>query len=438
MVSRDILTNRPMNRRSFLTRSAIATGTLTGAGSLLAACGSTGSTGTGGSSSVTLKHLTWSRAYDAAAQDAVYHAFHAAHPNVTVAFENLPQDYETILKARFTSNDGPDIFGLNAPRADIQAMIDAGNLLELSDQPWVNDMYDSAKVGATYNGKIYGVTYLQYTWSVMYNTKVFADHNITPPTTYDEFLSICEKLKKAGIAPLALGLKDTWLSSYIPFSMAATAIYRENPQFDADLLAGRTTFAQSEWPKILNDYLDLQKRGYFQPSQLGTTYNQGLQLLVAGQAAMVLNGSWFIPDTRTVSPNLGLALFALPYKPGDTYLPVQPGEPWSIYNKTKHPTEAKQYLEYWANQAGAGAYLSMRGLLSALKSVTSKTDPALDNALPYIKSGKTISTVNMGGTWPTQVGAALTDGIQGLFANTTTVDQVIKNLDAAVQANKKS
>ncbi len=66
---------------------------------------------------------------------------------------------------------------------------------------------------------------------VFYNKKVFADNGVAVPTSYDEFLKVCETLKSKGILPVAMGGKDVWPCS-IPYRMIfdrqnGPALYKE-------------------------------------------------------------------------------------------------------------------------------------------------------------------------------------------------------------------
>ena len=53
-----------------------------------------------------------------------------------------------------------------------------------------------------------------------YNREIFAEHGVGPPATYAEFVATCEKLKAAGVTPLALGNSDCWPGAF--YSTTAT------------------------------------------------------------------------------------------------------------------------------------------------------------------------------------------------------------------------
>ena len=43
-----------------------------------------------------------------------------------------------------------------------------------------------------------------------YNKKVFADNNLMPPKTWDEFFKVADALKAKGIVPFVIGTKEGW------------------------------------------------------------------------------------------------------------------------------------------------------------------------------------------------------------------------------------
>ena len=254
----------------------------------------------------------------------------------------------------------------------------AGYLADLSNEPWVATVLPGAKRVITYtDGKVYTLPMDENAIGVTYNKQIFSQHGLSVPTTWADFLAVCEKLKSAGVTPLALGIKDQWVDQLIPYAMAPSAIYRDNLNFDKQMLTGTSTFSHSAWTQMMKDYLDLNAHGYFNQGALGTTYVQTTQLIAAGKAAMVVNGNWILAPIRQLNPNLQLGMFPLPY--------VQTGQPiWvssavgtttAISATTKHPAEARKYLQFWARPDIMGLYLKEK---IAYSSFTDISNPALD------------------------------------------------------------
>ncbi|HET8843186.1 MAG TPA: extracellular solute-binding protein, partial [Ktedonobacteraceae bacterium] len=280
-----------LTRRRFLSRSALLTGAALGAGPLLLEACSSSATSTSGQQPVTLKFFHWIGTDAGPVVAEINKRFHTENPTITVQFSSIASDqYETVLKARLAGGDAPDLFGV-FPGAKFYPYARAKYIADLSQEPWVARLQDGAKRVVTYtDGKIYTLPLDQNAIGVIYNKQIFSQHSLSVPTNWADFVTVCEKLKSAGMTPLALGIKDQWVDQLIPYAMAPSAIYHQTLDFDKQLLAGTSTFAKSAWPRMMQDYLDLNAHGYFNRGALGTTYDQTTQLIAAGKAAMVVNG----------------------------------------------------------------------------------------------------------------------------------------------------
>ena len=87
-------------------------------------------------------------------------------------------------------------------------MVDAGQLKDItkSVDASVKQNIGSALDATTVDGKIYGVPYTVTPGGIWYSKDLFAKAGITDtPTTWDELKSDINKLKNAGITPVALG-----------------------------------------------------------------------------------------------------------------------------------------------------------------------------------------------------------------------------------------
>lgn len=428
----------PLTRRRFLSRSALLTGTALGAGSLLAACGGTGSA-PATQQAVTLKFYHWIGADAGPTVAEINKRFHAENPTITIQFSsNSTDQYETVLKARLAGGDAPDIFGV-FPGLKFYPYAKAHYLGDLSNEPWVARLQDGAKRVATYtDGKVYTMPMDQNAIGVIYNKQIFSQHGLSVPTNWTDFLAVCEKLKSAGVTPLALGIKDQWVDQLIPYAMAPSSIYRDNISFDKQLFAGTTTFAQSAWTQMMKDYLDVNARGYFNKGELGTTYDQTTQLIAAGKAAMVVQGNWILAPIRQLNPTVQLGMFPLPYVQAGQSMWVSSavGTTMGISATTKYPAEAKKYLQFWTRADIMALYLKGKVAYSPLTDVS---NPALDPAaLEMVSSLKAGSYNFLDQNWPLGVQDVMLKDIQSVFAGSISVNKMLEDMDAAFQKNKAS
>src|SRR4051794_23893182 len=128
----------------------------------------------------------------------------------------IPADnYFQVLKTKLNSGQGPDIFMGQSGVTDLKVNYNVeANALDLSNEEWVKREDPAAVAQSTVNGKVYGQEiwdiYSGY-WVIVYNKDIFQKAGITSvPTTYNEFVAACDKVKAAGVTPVFEPISDGW------------------------------------------------------------------------------------------------------------------------------------------------------------------------------------------------------------------------------------
>ncbi|MEO8756794.1 MAG: ABC transporter substrate-binding protein [Devosia sp.] len=158
--------------------------------------------------------LDWASGSEQDMIKALEEGFMKAYPNVTFKEVNLATqgDQRGAIRAALQSGEKADLF-INTWPAFRKELADADMLRELSG------LWESAKIGdnlssswkdlGSTDGKLYGITYTFGDRSAMfYKTETMKKAGITAqPATWDEFVANMDKLKAAGITPIAIGAK---------------------------------------------------------------------------------------------------------------------------------------------------------------------------------------------------------------------------------------
>lgn len=388
-------------------------------------------------SPITLKMNHWIGIEAGSAVTTINDRFHAEYPNITIQYENAPVDqYQNIIKARFVAGDAPDIVGV-FPGTWKDPFVQSGFLMDLTDSPWAPRLKEAARNIMMNDGKLYALPVDQNAIGVIYNKKIFRDLHIPEPTTWSGFLQVCNSLKSSGVIPLSLGVKDLWVTQILPYAMVPTAIYRNHPDFDHQMYEGTASFLDSPWKNVLNDYVELNKRGYFNKGTLGTTYDQMIQLFATGKTAMMIMGTWALEPIRIMNPDLELGMFPLPYtKDG------QP--PWVSYavsvgigasSTTKYPEAVKKYIDFWSRPDINAFFLKEAKAFPTFDDITVDLGPAQQEISHYFTAG----TSNFPDQkWPPGVQDALFQGIQQLLIddNYNRIPDILSSMDRAFKTNK--
>lgn len=126
------------------------------------------------------------------------------------------------------------------------------------------------------------------TW-IWYSKAAFAKAGITrEPATMDELFAALDKLKAAGVIPLAHGgqaWQDILLFSMVLSNMGGRELYLKVIR-DRDQAAIRS----AEFRKVLIAYKRLQ--GYVDPASPGRNWNDATALVIGGKAGMQIMGDW--------------------------------------------------------------------------------------------------------------------------------------------------
>jgi len=140
--------------------------------------------------------------------------FEKQNPDIKVTVNTTAHEqFKTLLPSWLTSKQAPDVVTWFAGYR-MQAFAEKG-LLEPIDTIFPGGAFEKEFPGAfktpcSYNGQVYFMPQSWYWWAMYYNKEVFKKLNLTIPTNQQEFYAVCDKLKEAGIAPIAVGAKDTW------------------------------------------------------------------------------------------------------------------------------------------------------------------------------------------------------------------------------------
>ena len=218
----------------------------------------------------------------------------------------------------------------------------------------MNKLFGSTVVQSAcfYNGHIYLVPVTQHLVGFFYNKKIFAENGLVPPTNWDEFLAIGEKLKARKIVPVALGSKAKWPAQFwFDYLLLRTApvAYRNK------LLAGEGAFTDPEVRRVFSLWHDLIKGEFFNPHPNELEIDSGAAMMVRnGEAAMTLMGTWLIGYFNGMAPawNEGSDYGFFPFPTIDPKIPsvaLGPIDGLVVPKSAHNMAGAKAVLKFFAS-----------------------------------------------------------------------------------------
>jgi raffinose/stachyose/melibiose transport system substrate-binding protein len=216
--------------------------------------------------------------------------YHAQHPNVTIKITVLENEAFKTKLSTTAAADYPDLFqswggGIMADQ------VEAGLLKDITAD--IADWKDTINPGAmsiyAYNGKQYGVPWDMGMIGFWYNKALFEQAGVTaPPTTWDEYLAAVQKLKDAGIEPLAIAGKDKWPSMHLWTYL----VLRTGGGDALSQMIQSKDWNTEACTKAGEEVLKLNALNPYQAGYKSADYNAEAAAVGNGKAAMELMGQW--------------------------------------------------------------------------------------------------------------------------------------------------
>jgi len=217
-------------------------------------------------------------------------AYTTAHPNVTIKVTVLDNEAFKTKLSTTAAADYPDLFqswggGIMADQAD------AGLLKDITSDiaSWKDTINPGAMSIYAYKGKQYGVPWDMGMIGFWYNKALFQQAGITAvPTTWDEYLAAVQKLRAAGIQPLAISGKDKWPSMHLWTYL----VLRTGGGDSLSKMIQSGDWNTDACTKAGEEVVKLNALNPYQDGYKSADYNAEAAAVGNGKAAMELMGQW--------------------------------------------------------------------------------------------------------------------------------------------------
>ncbi|MCX0424168.1 ABC transporter substrate-binding protein [Aeromonas veronii] len=197
----------------------------------------------------------------------------------------------TVLKSRALAANPPEAAHLKG--YELKEWAGLGFLRDLSPMAehlgWYSQMPPMVRATLSQNGALMavptGIHRVNWLWL---NRKIFERNKLTPPTSWAQFVTVADQLKKRGITPLAIG-NEPWqlavLFETVALGEGGKEFYRK-----AFLEQDSATLTGPDMVRVLTRFQQL--RAYVPQKYAGLKWHQATNLLESGGAAMQVMGDW--------------------------------------------------------------------------------------------------------------------------------------------------
>lgn len=323
---------------------------------------------------------------------ALVERFNSENKNIHVTVQILPWDnfYQQFLTA-VTSGAAPDIstggFSQSIQYAAMDELVDLSSIVKAWEAEGFTKNFPEGSLALhQYNGMQAGIPWVTDPRVITYRKDVFEKAGITKlPTTWDEFLNVCETIKtKTGMTPLVIpGDRDgaqIFLSMMFENGVGVT---------DSNV---KPAFTDPGVGELLSHIQTMYEKGYISSSTASYTDSDVDSMLLSGKVAMsygalrttVYKSGDPVAETLGVMPSISA-------KAGGTPRTLMWVNPIVAYKQTEHPEEAKTFIKWWLEnmlplftEGGINGYPANKALLSDnFFKEKPYISEAIQNAVPY-------------------------------------------------------
>ncbi len=320
--------------------------------------------------------------------EQVFAGFRAKYPKINLKAEPIASDYLTKIQTDIAAGNVADIFMVQNEYA--QDFMSRNVLLAIDeymkeDGVTKDEFYTPLIDAYTWKGKLYG---LPKDWSpigMVYDTAVFDEAGVKPPTNWDELKTVLTTLKeKKGSVQFAL---DPQFARFVMFLFQAggSITNPEVTKIELNSDAAKTA---------LTEMYGLYKDGLSSPSaDIGADWPG--DAFAKDLSSIIFEGNWVFPFLKTNAPNKKYGIAELPAGPGGKGTPAFTNS-YSIFAGSKNPDAAWVVVEYLTGPEGAEIASKLGLAVPGRPDLEAGWLKLFPERAPYIAAGKYATPVQYG------------------------------------------
>ena len=324
-----------------------------------ASTGGGGGGGGGGDNTLDLWYLSG----HTTVPDAV-ERFENANPDIKVNLTATPNDqFKTKVRVGLGTANGPDVFhtwggATLAENAASHLVVPIDDVLE--DNDFATSISPAILELGQVDGVQYGLPLAIEASMVWYNTEIFDELALTPPTSWDEFLSVTAATKAAGYTPIAMANATQWPGAQWWSELVALSC---GPDFWATIATDAPKFQFNDACVVAANekIVELVAAGAFNDGFNGLDYDSGesRQLFWSGTTAMNHMGNWTVSSAAEEAPEMleKLDFFTVPAWDGaagtSDMMTGGVSPMFAISSSTSNEGAAKKLIAFLADEQAA-------------------------------------------------------------------------------------
>jgi multiple sugar transport system substrate-binding protein len=356
---------------------------------------------------------------DLIAQD--FQEYSTLHPDIEFKRSVVPQgEFKSKLIQATATKTIPDLILLDNP--DNQALAAQGTVADITEKvkTWPYKYFPGPWSSTLYNGRNYGLPIFSNTLGVWYNQTLLQKAGLDSlPVSWEEFRAAAKKMTGNGIYGLCLSAAPTEVGTFtlLPFLWSAGT--------DLNQLSSPAALKAFSYihDLVITDKSVSRSIVNWGPSDLTNAWT-------AGRAAMMINGSWEIPNIRSAKLNYKWVVGPLP-KDLES-ISILGGENLALGNGN-NVEEAWKFVQWLNEPARAKALIVSAGQITNREDLADDPvwaqDPVEKIFLAAIRSAKARA---YGPKYP-QISEIMYTTFQSIVTGSMTPEQAAQNAEKQLQ-----
>lgn len=204
------------------------------------------------------------------------------------------EEWKAEVMAYFENGNEPDVL-FYFTGADSNKFIEDNKVVSLEEiisvyPDYASNMKESMLSKSAVDNKSYAVPVNGFWEGLFVNKKILSKCGVEIPnenTTWEQFIDACRKIADKGYVPIAASLNEVphyWFE-YCVFNNGSLNSHLEFPKSSNDIIG-------KNWINGINDIKTMYDNGFFPDDTLSITGAQADRLMIEGNAAFMIEGSW--------------------------------------------------------------------------------------------------------------------------------------------------
>jgi multiple sugar transport system substrate-binding protein len=415
-----------------------------GSGDTAAGTGTTAATGDtaapGGAGGGATGTVTFGSNYSDPKDSAAIAATMAAFPNKDVTVTINTTDHNSYQENISTYLQQPDDVLCWFAGYRMRFFAGQGLVGDISDV-WANltEMSEGFKTASTGDdGKQYFVPLYYYPWAVHYRKSLFEENGYTVPTTWDDFLALCEQMQSDGLIPLVAANDGKWpqMGMFDQLNLRINGY-----DFHVSLMAGNESWEDEKVKDVFTHWEQLLP--FQQDGANGRTWQEGADDFAAKTVGMYLLGTFvttnFDPATNPDAQEIidDIDFFAFPEinaEHGQNAVEA-PIDGFMMAASPDNEAGAKELLGFLGTAPAAEAFLNVNPASVAASSAASTANytPLQLKSAEFVGAATYIAQFLDRDTNPEFASNVMGDARANFINDPSTIDTILKTVEEQKQ-----